>query len=473
MTVEQNIHNYIWQRKSEIVDILKTLIKIPSVKGEAKENAPFGAACAEALSYTQKLYESYGFATEADTEGGYLLSYFGKGEKALGLFAHADVVPVSDDWILTKPFEPLEKDGFIVGRGAMDDKAAIVVSLFCARMLKELQLPFQSRLVCFTGSNEESGMRDIKKYVQKHAAPDFSLVCDTGFPLYRGNKGRILLKVTKNSTIGELKSFVGGKAGANVANAAARLSFSDSLYEWLKAKENDRITVKSENGEIVISAVGIGNHAALPAGSINAAALIAGVLCECELLSADARITLQFIRDICSDYYGGCLGIDNDDTEFGKLTFVNYQIHADAGVTELHFNIRHGLGIRQSEIENRLTAAFKEKGFDLAILDTANPYIVPKDNPMLIALMDVYKRYTGNADAKMYVNAGGTYGRFLPCAAEIGLSIGGGNRPFDLPQGHGSVHQPDECISVEGLLNAIELTTLMVLKCDEILGDTI
>ena len=93
MTVEQRIHNYIWQRKSEIVDTLKALIKIPSVKGEAKEKAPFGAACAEALSYTKKLYESYGFATEADTEGGYLLSYFGKGEKALGLFAHADVVP--------------------------------------------------------------------------------------------------------------------------------------------------------------------------------------------------------------------------------------------------------------------------------------------------------------------------------------------------------------------------------------------
>ena len=64
MTVEQRIHNYIWQRKSEIVDILKALIKIPSVKGEAKENAPFGAACAEALRYTRALYEQNGFEAE-------------------------------------------------------------------------------------------------------------------------------------------------------------------------------------------------------------------------------------------------------------------------------------------------------------------------------------------------------------------------------------------------------------------------
>ena len=88
---------------------------------------------------------------------------------------------------------------------------------------------------------------------------------------------------------------------------------------------------------------------------------------------------------------------------------------------------------------------------------------------MLCALMDVYMRYTGKTDAKMYVNAGGTYGQLLPCAAEIGTSLNGGKPPFDLPVGHGSVHQPDECISVEGLLNAIELTTLMLLECDEIM----
>ena len=42
-----------------------------------------------------------------------------------------------------------------------------------------------------------------------------------------------------------------------------------------------------------------------------------------------------------------------------------------------------------------------------------------------------------------------------------------GKPPFDLPAGHGSVHQPDECISIDGLLNAIELTMLMLLECDK------
>lgn len=467
MDFKKQIHDYIQKHKREIIDTLKELIRIPSVSGEAEEDAPFGKECARVLEFTQNLYESNGFETELDCDGGYLLSYFGKGAKSLGLFAHADVVPVGDNWILTSPFKPLEKDGFILGRGAIDDKSAVVISLFCARMLKELSIPFNSRLIMFTGSSEESGMGDLKNYLKAHTPPDFSLVADTAFPLYRGNKGRISLKATKNSAIGELKSFVGGKAGANVSEATASLKHSPTLYEWLKTKENERISVKSKIDEIVISAVGIGKHTALPEGSVNAAALIAEVLCSCELLSEDTRQTLRFICDICSDYYGGCLGIDNDDSEFGKLTFVNYQINADMCSIELYFNIRHGLGISQSEIKERLTAEFEQRKFKLEFLGTSNPHIVPKDHPMLRALMDVYVKYTGKTGAKMYVNAGGTYGQLLPCAAEIGTSFGGVKRPFDLPQGHGGVHQPDECISIDGLLNAIELTMLMLLECDK------
>lgn len=467
MDFKEQIHDYIQRHKGEIVETLKELIRIPSVRGEAEENAPFGKECARVLEFAQKLYESNGFDTELDTDGGYLLSYFGKGTKSLGLFAHADVVPVADDWTLTSPFEPLEKDGHVIGRGSIDDKSAVVISLFCARMLKELNIPFSSRLIMFTGSSEESGMGDIKNYLEEHTPPDFSLIADTAFPLYRGNKGRILLKATKNSAVGELKSFVGGKAGTNIAEATAKIEFSSSLYEYLKAKENDRVSVTTENDDIVISAVGIGRHTALPEGSVNAASLIAKVLSECELLSEDTRKLSRFIYNISSDYYGAYLGIDNDDSEFGKLTFVNYVINADASSTELYFNIRYGLGITQDQIRERLTNEFGQRGFELEFLDTSNPHIVPKDHPMLLAMMDVYAKYSGHTDGVMYVNAGGTYGQLLPCAAEIGTSIGGGKRPFELPSGHGHVHQPDECISIDGLLNAIELTMLMLLECDK------
>ena len=34
--------------------------------------------------------------------------------------------------------------------------------------------------------------------------------------------------------------------------------------------------------------------------------------------------------------------------------------------------------------------------------------------------------------------------------------------------GHGNAHQPDECITIEGFLDAIELITHMVLECDKV-----
>ena len=158
LNAKEEIHNYIREHKEEIVNTLKELVKIPSVRGEKAKGAPFGKACKDVLEYTEKLYRENGFETELDYEGGYLLSYYGKGEKSLGLFAHADVVPVGEGWVLTKPFCHIEKNGCLVGRGTLDDKSAIVISLYIAKMLKELKIPFNSNLVCFTGANEESGM---------------------------------------------------------------------------------------------------------------------------------------------------------------------------------------------------------------------------------------------------------------------------------------------------------------------------
>ena len=88
------------------------------------------------------------------------------------MFAHADVVPPGDNWLFTSPFEPIEKDGFLIGRGVYDNKAGIMMALYAAKAIDLLNIPFHSRLLIFTGSNEESGMKDIQAFAENENMPD-------------------------------------------------------------------------------------------------------------------------------------------------------------------------------------------------------------------------------------------------------------------------------------------------------------
>lgn len=464
--IRKQIHQYLLGNRSSILSELEELIRIPSVRGAAEDDAPFGRACADVLAHIRDLYRSYGFAADLDSEGGYLLSYYGDGPKTLGLFAHADVVPAGDDWILTRPFEPRETDGCLVGRGALDDKSAVILSLYAARMIRDLQLPFHARLVMFTGSNEESGMEDLKNYLCRHTPPDFALVPDTAFPLYRGNKGRIVMQACRNKPLGEIRRFKGGKPGTNIGEAYASLPYREEIFSYLKTCATDRLTITHiEEDEIRLHAEGLARHTALPDGSINAAALIADALRKCPLLSDETRDVSDFLYGVCSDYSGVYSGIACPDPEFGPLTFVNYQIDADDRSAALYFNIRFGAAVQADDMMRKLTEHFAAHGFSIRISDTSQPHIVPRDHPMLRCVKNTYEVFTRTKDAPMYVNAGGTYGQLLPCAAEIGTTLRWG-RPANLPDGHGAVHQPDECIRIDGLLEAIELTTLMLLSCD-------
>lgn len=467
LSYKERIHNYIVRNKDEIVNILKELVKIPSVRGEASPDAPFGKACAEVLEYTQMLYQENGFETELDKEGGYLLSYYGNEAKSLGLFAHADVVPVGDDWTCTKPFVPIEKDGFLIGRGVMDDKSAVVISLYCAKMLNELDIPFHSRLVCFTGANEESGMVDIESYNKKHKAPEFSLVCDTAFPLYRGNKGIMRFFATADKSFEQITDFNGGESfNIILGKATARLKYSDILLESLKKGKTERINISVENGEIIIAAEGISKHGALPDGSLNAGYILAELLSSCEGLNENDRKQMKFVRDLLSNYYGAPFGIDCEDDQFGKLTCTNGMIKVNDGKISLSFDVRFGKCADISVMQEKIVNTLKNKNWKAEFVRAVNAHIVDGKNPYIQACLNMYKAYTGDTEAKPYINAGGTYAMHLPCAAEIGTTLRGGT-PNGLTQGHGGAHQPDECISIDGMLEALELTMLMLLECDK------
>ncbi len=99
------------------------------------------------------------------------------------------------------------------------------------------------------------GTADIKNYVSENTPPDFALVTDCAFPIYRGDKGILRFEAVSDTPFKEIEDFSGGKAvNITLGEATAKI-----------------------NGN-VITETGVSCHGALPEGSVNAGYLLANKL---------------------------------------------------------------------------------------------------------------------------------------------------------------------------------------------------
>ncbi|MEM0257045.1 MAG: M20 family metallo-hydrolase [Sulfolobales archaeon] len=112
-----------------------------------------------------------------------------KGETSdkLWILAHLDIVPPGDlsAWTVTKPFEPIIKEGKIYGRGSEDNGQAIVSSLVAAKALLEEDIKPRRTIAIALVSDEESGSDYGIGYLIKHHPElfnrnDIALVPDAG-----------------------------------------------------------------------------------------------------------------------------------------------------------------------------------------------------------------------------------------------------------------------------------------------------
>ncbi|MGH3334962.1 MAG: M20/M25/M40 family metallo-hydrolase [Nocardioides sp.] len=114
---------------------LERLVRLPSVSADPSARLHLEASAEEVV----RQLEGAGLTeVEMLTEGGGLPAVVGRRPgpshaPTVLLYAHHDVQPVGDPGLWeTDPFEPVERDGRLYGRGAADDKAGI--ALHCAAL---------------------------------------------------------------------------------------------------------------------------------------------------------------------------------------------------------------------------------------------------------------------------------------------------------------------------------------------------
>ncbi len=120
--------------------LLKSLIAIPSVNpmGRAVSGPEYleGSICDWLVEFFQKLEVPYERIEVAPGRANVIARFDGTGRQTVLLDAHTDTVPI--DGMVIPPFEPIERDGRIYGRGACDDKGGLAAMLAAfARLVLE------------------------------------------------------------------------------------------------------------------------------------------------------------------------------------------------------------------------------------------------------------------------------------------------------------------------------------------------
>lgn len=447
-------HEYAERIWEDAVKDIASLVAIRSVEDmdHAEPGKPYGPAPFEALQTAVDIAARMGMdAHNCEGRIGYA-DVKGASPKQIAMIGHTDIVPEGTGWNYD-PFKLTRKDGYLIGRGVLDDKGPTVLALYTAKFFAERAEktgepnPYTIRVII--GNNEETEMRDVDWYLENFEQPEFLFTPDADFPLICGEKGGYSATIRSGKISDVIVEFDGGTVGNAVAGEATATVRADAAS--LPAAE--RIDVEAAgDGLAKITAHGIAAHASLPEGSINAIGLLVDYLLDNGLCSADEKRFLEFERLVFASYDGSTLGIKSEDQRLGALTCIGGTMRTKDGVFEQTIDSRYPESITGETITETVGALAAQYGAVLTCdLDMVPSYQSPDSAPIQ-TLVDTYNEFTGHNE-KAYCIGGGTYARHFKCSGAFGP-----NDPLDpMPDWIGAEHSADEGFSEEQLKRALEI----------------
>ncbi len=180
--------------RADMTRFLRAMISHPSESCQEKEVV----ACIKAEM------EKLGFdSVEVDGLGN-VIGWMGEGEKIIALDSHIDTVGVGnrDNWT-HDPYEGLETDEIIYGRGASDQEGGMASAVYGARIMKDLGLIPAGYKIMVVGSVQEEDCDGMCwQYIVNKGHPEcrekieFVISTEpTDGGIYRGHRGRMEIRV--------------------------------------------------------------------------------------------------------------------------------------------------------------------------------------------------------------------------------------------------------------------------------------
>lgn len=180
--------------EEEQIDILKTLIRIPSESpGNLEEqlaleikNILNKEGIPSYLKYVDKKRTNVYAILEGKLEG-----------KTLLYNGHLDTVPAGENWTYGAFSAYEDKEGYIYGRGAADMKSGVAAMLYAAICLKRMGYPKKGKLILFFNADEEATNLGMKQFLEENITANYAIISEpTDLDVNIGHKGasRYLLK---------------------------------------------------------------------------------------------------------------------------------------------------------------------------------------------------------------------------------------------------------------------------------------
>ena len=473
--LKEQVEAYVDEVWEDIVEDIRSLVKIDSVEdlSAAEPGKPWGPAAYEALAKGLEIAGRLGLDAH-DCEGyiGYA-DLPGASKTQVATIAHTDIVPCGLGWTVPA-LDVTRRDGYLLGRGVLDDKGPFVLSLYAAhffkRQVERTGEPLPYTLRCIVGNNEETAMADVAWYLKHFDAPAFCFSPDGDFPLICGEKGIFHGLFRTNAPVAGKGSTLVEIDGGTVANAIPSLATAlvrEDGAGFLLTRCTQGIESQAvDDGLVKVSAHGIGGHASLPEGTDNAIGKLVRLMLQGEesLGLSELVAFLQMVEQLTRTYDGSTLGIDSRDEVFGALTLNAGVIRTlEDGSCTITIDVRYPTSIALADIIAAFEALAARYGCTFEAGMAKDPFYMDPSLPEIQTLLGTYNEYMGT-EQEAFVIGGGTYARLFPRACAFG--------PHDPsitdPDWVGIEHGPDEGVSEEVLRRALKIYIVSIARLMEL-----
>ncbi len=442
---------FIEENIEDIIRDIKSIVDVPSVAGEPTEDAPYGQEVKRALTTALGIADRMGFSTtNCDNHLGFA-EIKGREDAYIGTIAHLDVVAAGKGWN-TDPFSMEVKDGYLMGRGVVDNKGPLILTFYLGKFFKEMGEAPRYTLRMIAGCDEESGMRDVEYYKQHYPQPVFLITPDSEFPLCNGEKGCLIGNISSQRfENGKILDFCGGVA-SNVVPDEAYAIIDAELAQCPPA---ERITVSAVPQGVRIDATGISGHASHAEFAINAIGVLTTYLLQNDLVTAEERKHLEMLDLLFQDLEGHTVGIDCVDDRYSPLTIIGGMMRMENGVMTQNVNSRYPMATSGEEIIRKLSALATRYNATASMVSDSVPFYIEPDKPEIQACLRSYNDVR-NLQGKPFTMGGGTYARHFDNAISFGTEI-----PSEpLPDFVGKIHTSDEGIGIDRLKMSLKIYIL-------------